>query len=215
MEGTKGFHIKIARILIGVFYSVGVIGHAITELRDVMLVLTPITLFVSGIIVIAASYDHPNYNLIIWMSITYLLTFVAEVVGVQTGFIFGKYQYGATLGFKFFDVPLIIGFNWVMIILGAISIAKSIDKSIYITAALAAVLAVLFDLMLEPIAIKLDYWNWTDGGIPLRNYYAWFAIAFTSSYLFDKMNVKLKNGIFRFYFIVQLIFFVLLSLILE
>lgn len=196
-------------------YGVGVIGHAITELRDVMLLLTPITLLVSGILVLAVSYKHPNYKLITWMLLTYLFTFAAEVIGVQTGFIFGNYLYGDTLGLKLFDVPVIIGFNWVLIILGAISIAKSIDKSIYVTAALAAVLAVLFDLMLEPIAIKLDYWNWTEGGIPLRNYYAWFAIAFASSYLFDKMNVKVRNEVFRFYFLVQLIFFVLLSLILE
>ena len=201
--------------MIVVLYSVGVVGHSIIELRDLMLMLTPLTLLVSGIIVIPVSDNHPNYKLIIWMSLTYLLTFAAEVIGVQTGFIFGKYQYGDTLGLKLLDVPLIIGFNWVLIILGAVSIAKSIDKNIYITSTLTAVLAVIFDLMLEPIAIELDYWNWTDGGIPLRNYYAWFAIAFTSSFLFDRMNVNLMNHAFRFYFIVQLIFFVLLSLILE
>jgi putative membrane protein len=201
-------------IFVGVLYLVGLVGHIIPDLRNIMLLLTPIMLFVSGIVVIAVSYDKPNIKLIIWMIAIYIVTFLSEVIGVQTGFIFGKYFYGNTLGVSLFNVPLIIGFNWLIIILGAISIARLIDKSTVITASLAAVLAVLFDLMLEPIAIKLDYWKWVNGSVPLRNYYAWFAITFASSFLYDKMKVNIiRSELFRFYFIVQLIFFVLLLLI--
>lgn len=177
-----------------------------------MLTLTPYTLLLAGVLVIVSSSDKNNVKLFQWMFITYFFTFLSEVIGIKTGFIFGDYIYGAALGLKLFDVPLIIGFNWVLIILGAINIADSIEKNAFTTAMLAAVLAVLFDLMLEPIAIKLDYWNWIKGGIPLRNYYAWFGIAFVSSYLYKKMDVKTNTDIFRFYFIVQLVFFVVLSL---
>ena len=166
----------------------------------------------AGVLVIVSSSDKKNVQLLKWMIITYSFTFLSEVIGVHTGLIFGSYIYGNILGLKLLGVPLIIGFNWVLIILGAINIAESIEKNAFTTAMLAAVLAVLFDLMLEPIAIKLDYWNWTKGGIPLRNYYAWFGIAFISSYLYKKMSVKTDTDIFRFYFVLQLIFFVVLSL---
>jgi putative membrane protein len=54
-----------------------------------------------------------------------------EVVGVKTGLIFGEYKYGSTLGIKLFEVPLIIGFNWVFVILGSISISRLITKMFF------------------------------------------------------------------------------------
>ena len=42
---------------------------------------------------------------------------------------------------------------------------------------LAAALATAFDFVLEPVAVRLDYWRWRDGVIPLQNYAAWFLTA--------------------------------------
>ena len=42
---------------------------------------------------------------------------------------------------------------------------------------LAAALATAFDFLLEPVAVRLDYWRWRDGVIPLQNYVAWFLTA--------------------------------------
>ena len=44
---------------------------------------------------------------------------ITESLGVNYGLIFGNYEYGNNLGFKFFGVPFLIGINW--IILTAIS----------------------------------------------------------------------------------------------
>lgn len=215
MERKNSIKIKAVSILIIILYVVGIVGHTIPQLRNLMLLLTPYTLLVSGVIVSAASISNKDVKLILWMITAYAFTFTMEVIGVKTGFVFGSYNYGDTLGLKLFDVPMIIGFNWILIILGAISIARSIEKNAFTTAMLAAVLAVIFDLMLEPVAIKLNYWNWPNGGIPLRNYYTWFAIAFACSYFFEKFRIDLSGKLFRFYFIVQLIFFILLSLFME
>jgi putative membrane protein len=96
------------------------------------------------------------------------ITFALEVIGVKTGLVFGEYKYGETLGLKLFEVPLIIGFNWILVILGTISVAQLITKNVLANSLIAATISVIFDLVLEPIAIKLDYWQWSQNVIPFK-----------------------------------------------
>jgi len=140
-----------------------------------------------------------------------VITFALEVLGTKTGIIFGNYVYGNTLGLKISGVPLIIGFNWVLVILGSITLSEQIEQNIFLRALLTGTLAVLFDLVLEPIAIKLDYWRWNSGLIPLLNYYSWFLISFIASILYDMFKIKTNENIPESYFIVQLLFFMILS----
>jgi putative membrane protein len=176
-----------------------------------MLKLTPYTLLLTGIIVLYVSYKKGELKFLIWCLTIYIVTFTLEVIGTKTGIIFGNYVYGDTLGFKLFEVPFIIGFNWVLIILGAITLAEQINKNIFLRALLTGTLAVLFDLVLEPVAIKLNYWNWSSGLIPLSNYYSWFAISFIASLLYDLLKIRINERLPEIYFMIQLIFFVLLS----
>ena len=62
----------------------------------------------------------------------FLLGFVVEVVGVQTGLIFGSYSYGATLGVKLFDTPLLIGLNWIFVSYSSYSIACQVSDNKYL-----------------------------------------------------------------------------------
>ena len=201
---------KLIIILYTIFF-VGLIGHIIPDLRFLMLVLTPYTLLLTGTFVLYFTYKKGELKFLIWSLTIYVLTFILEVIGTKTGIIFGNYVYGNTLGFKLFGVPLIIGFNWALVILGAISLSEQIDKNIFLRSLLTGTLAVLFDLVLEPVAIKLDYWNWMSGLIPLSNYYSWFAISFIASLLYDLMKIRIKERLPEVYFMIQLIFFVLLS----
>ena len=86
-----------------------------------MLMLTPFTLFAFGIIVLFEVYRNKKF--ISWLVITYLATLLLEIIGAKTGLIFGSYSYGDVLGPKFFDLPLIIGLNWVIVIWGGILIS--------------------------------------------------------------------------------------------
>jgi len=33
------------------------------------------------------------------------------------------------------------------------------------------------DLLIEPVAIELNFWRWTDVTVPLENYIAWFVLS--------------------------------------
>jgi uncharacterized membrane protein len=62
---------------------------------------------------------------------------------------------------------------------------------------LAAILAVVFDYVLEPVAINLNYWQWAYNIIPLQNYLAWFLISFGLSFIVYNKVVKLKTSRFN------------------
>lgn len=158
-------------------------------------------------------------NFLIAAAITWLTGFVAEWIGVHTGILFGYYQYGTTLGFKWLDIPLLIGCNWVIIMAGATSISHKIlanrkpTTNDWQLAIISAAIATAADWLLEPIAIKLGYWNWQGGIIPLHNYVCWFGLSFLLSLAWKRLKIA-PNQFGINLFIIQCIFFILLRLLL-
>jgi putative membrane protein len=197
-------------IFLYVIFFVGIIGHLYGPLHNLMLLLTPLTLLLTGSIVLFYSYRTSTNKILAWAVITYIITFLLEVVGVKTGLIFGDYYYGSTLGIKLFDVPLIIGFNWVFVILGSISVSKLITNNHLLSSIISALIALIFDLILEPIVIRLNYWTWTEGIIPLQNYFAWFIIALLSSLGFNYSKINVRSKISMHFLFVQFVFFIIL-----
>ena len=207
MEGKKNIITRYSTKFLFIIFAVGIVGHINPGTRDIMLLLTPFTLFITMSVVFYSLFCESNRKLILWFLITYLFTFITEVIGVKTGIVFGNYLYGSTLGIKVLSVPLIIGLNWVFVILGAITFSQKVTSDKNLIALITALIAVAFDMVLEPVAIKLDYWNWQNGKIPLQNYLAWFAISFIVSWFFNRMNLHIKTDLPKIYLMVQTIFF--------
>jgi putative membrane protein len=132
MERQSIVNSKNALNILYVIYGVGVIGHSIQPLRELMLTLTPFTLLITGGLVIYFLIKDNN-EIGKWLVVTYLITFSLEVIGVKTGYVFGNYHYGYVLGPKIFETPIIIGLNWILVILGALIIAKKFIKNSPVT----------------------------------------------------------------------------------
>lgn len=212
MEKSKNLIKYKEEFFLYLMFTVGIIGHLIDQLLPLMLFLTPFTLLLTGSVVLYKSYKSSDKLFLFWMVSTYLITFTLEVIGVKTGILFGEYFYGKTLGLKLFEVPLIIGFNWVFVILGAIRIAKLTSSNKLVVSLIAAGIAVIFDFILEPVAIKLDYWKWLGNDIPFQNYATWFFIAFFSAIIYEFFNVKTDSKISIHYLVIQFIFFLVINL---
>ena len=117
-----------------------------------------------------------------------VLSLLIEYIGVTTGVPFGRYEYGATLGYKLLgEVPLPIPFAWLVVVPGALITARLLWPASQGSSApygrllpAAAALVVLYDLLLEPFAVYvMEYWRWIDGGpiyaVPAANFLAWGA----------------------------------------
>jgi putative membrane protein len=153
-----------------------------------------------------------NKGLILWGLILFVSTFFLEALGTATGKIFGPYTYGRTLGLKLLDVPLVIAFNWFLVILGSLSLAQLLLRRKLLPAILTAALAVGFDFLLEPTAIRLDYWTWHTPDIPLQNYVAWSLIALVAALFFVYFKLSVKTRLPVVYFLIQLVFFAALRI---
>ena len=183
LPGAWRLYVRATAFVLAVLFGVGIAGHALPAALPLMLLLTPGFLLLTGILVAVPSLAADGRGFARWTAGAYAVTFAAEAVGVATGVVFGEYAYGPTLGWQAWNVPLIIAFNWVMVVNGAVCIARRIGRfgteggGRLALPLLAGAIAAAFDWIMEPVAIRLDYWTWAGGGIPLQNYVAWFVLA--------------------------------------
>ena len=91
-------------------------------------------------------------------------------MGVHTGFPFGSYSYGPVLGFQLFEVPLMIGVNWLLLVYMTGNLFRESIANDWLAAALSASVMVLLDIAIEPVAVALDFWTWEGDIIPLSNF---------------------------------------------
>lgn len=176
-----------------------------------MLAMTPYVILIAASLALILSDQMKSGYFWIWLVIPYFATLSLEVIGVQTGFIFGDYSYGSILGYKVGGVPLIIGMNWILLTAGAYSLSNLIVKSNLIKGFLCAILLVVFDYLLEPVAIRFGYWSWEDNVIPMRNYLAWFVISLISAMNLIYFNINMQNRVFIHYYVSMTMFFAILN----
>lgn len=160
------------------------------------------------------------------LATVFLIGYGVEVAGVNTGVLFGDYHYGSPLGWQIFNVPLMIGVNWVLLSLAAFGIANKLMDSAIAKVVLASILMVLLDFVIEPVAVTLDFWNWValpenleaalprNYDIPLQNYIMWFvtALGVNSIWYLGVKHIDFKLSCFILG--LQLIFFAILNMIL-
>jgi len=176
-------------------------------------------------------YTHKgnNNSFVLFFIISFIVGVAVEWVGVNTGLLFGNYEYGNNLGPKIQNVPIIIGANWVMIIYccgNAVSmffnkIARKFEDQIAIKRNKlhafsliidGAFLAVIFDFILEPAAIKLGYWQWLgDGDIPSLNYICWFLTSAALLAVFRWLKIYSNNLFAVHLLLIQVLFFLIIN----
>jgi putative membrane protein len=138
--------------------------------------------------------------------------FFVEVAGVLTGVVFGEYSYGSALGFKIMGTPPLIGLNWLMLIYAVYLIMNKVQINTILKILLGSTLMVVYDIIMEPVAINLDMWSWGGITIPIQNYIAWFVISAVMLSIFYITKLKYRNKVAPSLFFVQMAFFLILNL---
>ena len=207
---------KVAKILIYIFYTVGIFGFLIPEFISFFKHLIPLTLLLSFILLVAFQPKKAiDQSFIIVFSGIYLLGLMIEIIGVNTGTVFGEYNYGSNLGFKLFNTPIIIGLNWLILVYTSSALFEKLSINSIYKILLASVCMLGYDIVLEIIAPRIGMWNWNDIEVPLRNYLAWFIISLVFQAVIKGVGIKTENPIAKNLFVSQFIFFLVLSIFLQ
>ncbi|MBX7095309.1 MAG: carotenoid biosynthesis protein [Flavobacteriales bacterium] len=208
----QAYRLPISIFMLLLFYAVGFWGFSGTDPMKFAR-LTWLHLLVTCFFVF---FPVKNITRGEWMAMAGIavLGYVVEVVGVLTAALFGDYHYGANLGYKMYDVPLVISINWLVMVYVSYSAAALFFSHPLLIALLGAGIMTGMDFFIEPVAVKLDYWQWKDGIIPLQNYIAWFSFGFVFHLVMAKTFRPQNNPAAWLLLIMQLIFFIYLNRIL-
>lgn len=217
---------EIATAIAILFHLVGLIG--ILFFRETGFVKsTPLHLLLMAALLFYTQ-EKINPGSILFFAICFFTGITVEIFGTSTGNLFGHYQYGDVLGAGFKNVPYIIGINWFIIIyccgvavhtmLSNLSgrLSEEMERPVKRIKALSivvdgATLAVAFDWLLEPVAVKLGYWQWLgDGDIPLFNYISWFVVSMFLLVIFHLLRFPKQNKFAINLLLIQAMFFLLL-----
>jgi len=204
---------KIVQIIIPVFYTVGLAGFLIPLSYPYFEKLIPLVLILSFILLVIYHPKQSSYRLsILVFTGIYISGLIVEMIGVNTGIIFGEYSYGPNLGLKILNTPVIIGLNWLILVYITSSMFEKINIHTNYKILLASVSMLAYDIVLEQVAPFTGMWNWHEGNIPVRNYMAWFVIALIFHTLLKTVGIKTENAVSKNLFISQFVFFLILAI---
>jgi len=183
----------ICSLFMVLFHLVGLYGFLNSELEVLFQALVPYHLLLMLTLLVVSTGDY-TVNIRIFAIIVYLAGFFIEVAGVNTGLIFGDYSYGDALGLKLFSTPLLIGVNWLILVFcTGVFLEQFKFKSSFVFSLLGALILLSLDFLIEPIAIRFDYWSWAGGEIPLQNYLGWYIFSFLLFWIFRGLDFQKQN----------------------
>ena len=185
-----------------------------SDQSEFFLSTTPFVLSLT-LLLLLINHDLSDNKSKIGLTLIFFLGLIVEILGVNYGFFFGEYSYGANFGPKIYEVPYVIGFNWVLLIIATGSLSDKLIKGKEIYKILfASSLMVLIDLLMELSAPKLDYWEFVISPVPFSNYLWWFIFSICFQYIFFKTvnskEYKLSSNIL----VIQFMFFAMLAVFL-
>ena len=195
--------------IIWLFHICGMIGISYGN-KEFFLAFTPINLFISFVLLFINQLQLEKSELNAAL-IIFFIGMISEILGVNYGLIFGDYVYLDNLGFKVLGVPVLIGVNWIILTFITGSMSSYIIKNKYIAALTGAILMILLDLIIEPVAPLLGFWIFDLPTVPLQNYIGWFVIGLTTQYIYH-FNIERKEYSFSInLLLVNAVFFAFLN----
>ncbi|MEI6875150.1 MAG: carotenoid biosynthesis protein, partial [Spirochaetota bacterium] len=195
--------------------------HILPQARELFKPLASFTLVVFGVVAIYDYAKAMGQLFVPWALAVYIVSMAVEILGVATGRVFGPYHYSSVLGPGLEGVPFVIGFNWIVVVLGSSAVARGIGMRGIPAILVTGLAAAAFDWVMEPAAMLLDYWAWDVSPIPLRNYVVWAILAMAAAALLawiETARLREPAGLDRArlvvggYLMIQLAYFIAIRL---
>lgn len=207
--------VKELKKFILIFYTVACIGFAVPITRELFIWLTPLALLLNVFLLLVFDQNKNKPTAYITFLICFLVGFGVELIGVNTGILFGNYKYFEGLGFQLVNTPLIIGVNWLLLVYFSRNLIEKFTRSVFLQIVASSFIMVIYDVLLEQVAPLVRFWQFENGEVPLKNYFTWFIVAILLQVIVTLFGLKTENKLAKTLFATQVIFFVCLFLILR
>lgn len=141
-----------------------------------------ITVVAAAFVVACMLHVHGLWGSMAFIALVVAIPFGSEFLGVLTGVPYGTYAYTDGMGPRLFGlVPLFILVAWVNIAYMAVATTTlAFGRSSPWLAPVDGVVAVAWDAMVDPLAVRAGYWTWhAPGGVygvPFSNFAGWFLV---------------------------------------
>jgi uncharacterized membrane protein len=150
-------------------------------LRARLTVATVILFFLAT--VSSAAVAHGRRAALVLVLVAGGAGFLAEAVGVATGFPFGRYVYDDALGPAVLGVPLVIPLAWTMMAYPALLVGRVLTRRFVPIVGGWALAS--WDLFLDPQMVEAAFWRWENvgtqlpgiPGIPVTNFLGWLLVS--------------------------------------
>lgn len=185
---------------------VGFVGILNPGTHEYFVSLTPVNL-IFLLLVLMVFHQRFFAKEVWWMLLVLLVGYGVEVVGVATGVVFGEYAYGINLGPVVLGAPPVMGVNWLLLCYSSVRLVNINGLSNGLKALMSAALMVLLDIVMEPVAMAFDFWQWHNDAIPVQNYFAWGLVAFLLNLSWYSLKNKSLNNFSPWMFAYLAVFF--------
>jgi len=200
------YHPTVRTVLL-LAYVAGVIGLQLPSVAAYFRPLSPLTLISSLVVLLLYHTDwRPSFYAYIVLAL--LTGYLIEVLGVHTGQVFGQYAYGNGLGGKLWSVPPVIAINWLTLSYCCGAVCDRLPGSMVGKVLAASSLMVGLDVLIEPVAVDLDFWTWFGQPVPWQNYAGWWLVSAVLFSIWYALPFAKANRMAKWLLFFQFLFFV-------
>ena len=100
-----------------------------------------------------------------------------------------------------------MGLLWVMVAYIAGILAQNMTSSLWLRVVTGALLMLILDILIEPVAMEYDFWFWDKYRVPLFNYICWFIVGAIMQYVFHQIHQEKSNPVAYPLYLIQFGFF--------
>ena len=194
------------------FFALGFVGLAIPYTFPFFVLLTPLAIVVALGMLIMGHQRPLDWRFFTAMGIVFGLSYVVELLKVHVFFLENVFVFGDSFGPVLLNIPLLIGLCWVALIYICAAIAERLKTNTVMKVLAASGLVVFFDIVVELVAHKLDFWYWM-WEIPFWNYLMWFVAALVMFTIIKLFKVNIENKLALPMYMTLIVLMLLLSVV--
>ena len=211
----KPLQLVVCLLLAFFVYGMGTYLILNPQTRPEALRMTPLALLLTVSVLFFFAGSRYTRTMVGSFALIALIGFLVELIGVQTGWVFGRDQYTSHFGVRWWGTPPLIGINWLFLTYAWAAVARNSGNAPKYRMLLAAAGMLAYDLLLEQAAPLMQLWHWEGRHIPLSNYLAWFGLALFFQWILHFNRIDTRNSLALPLLLLQIAMYVCIILFIQ